>query len=72
MKTIRQWITFCMIASAMLSCAKDEINEQSKITQTGPKETKISKNAIAKLALLFGEKNIASRSEEHTSELQSH
>lgn len=47
MKTIRQWITFCMIASAMLSCAKDEINEQSKITQTGPKETKISKNAIA-------------------------
>ena len=45
-----------MIASAMLSCAKDEINEQSKITQTGPKETKISKNAIVKLALLIWRK----------------
>ena len=70
MKTIRQWITFCMIASAMLSCAKDEINEQSKITQTGPKETKISKNAIAKLALLFGEKNIASPSLENSTRVE--
>ena len=59
-----------MIASAMLSCAKDEINEQSKITQTGPKETKISKNAIAKLALLFGEKNIASPSLENSTRVE--